>query len=174
MFQSIFFALRKIIPRARPAARLHCLTRVKQSGFLICPDRPPGRNFSPVRRRVSIIALCLAWLCANGAIWNVVQVVAWAKMFHDYSQVMPVAKALEITFDGSAPCDLCHISQQGQDAAREQLPREAALGSGEKILLATESTTTFVLTAPDFAWPGGVHDAGPARTELVPVPPPRV
>jgi len=127
-----------------------------------------------VRRRISIIALCLAWLCANGTIWNVVQVVAWAKMFRDYSQVMPVAQALQITFDGSAPCELCHFTEKAQDSAREQLPHETALNGAEKILLATESTPTFVLAAPESAWPGVVHDAGPARTDPVPVPPPRV
>ncbi len=127
-----------------------------------------------MRRRISIIALCLAWLCANGAIWNVVQVVAWVRMFSDYSQVMPVAQALRITFDGSAPCALCHFTEKAQDAAREQLPRETALNGDGKILLATESATVFVLAAPDFAWPGGVGDAGLIRTETVPVPPPRV
>ncbi len=128
-----------------------------------------------MRRHVSIAALCLAWLFANGAVWNAVQVVAWAKMFHDYSQVMPAARALRITFDGSAPCALCHLSQTGQAAAREQRPRDAALGGGmEKLLLVSESASPLVLTAPDFAWPGVAHDAGPARTEAVPVPPPRV
>ena len=128
-----------------------------------------------MRRRVSIVALCLAWLFANGAVWNVVQAVAWAKMFHDYSQVMPAARALRITLDGSAPCSLCHAVQKAQDTAREQLPRDAALGGGmEKLLLACESAPAVVLAAPDFAWPGVVNDAGPARTEAVPVPPPRV
>jgi hypothetical protein len=128
-----------------------------------------------VRRRVSILALCLAWLCANGALWNVVQVVAWAKMFHDYAQIMPAAQALRLTFDGSAPCDLCHISQKAQDAAREQLPRDADVGGGmEKLLLLAESAPAVVLAAPDFPWPGVVNDAGPTRTEAVPVPPPRV
>ena len=74
-----------------------------------------------MRRTISTTCLLLAWLCANGAVWNVVQVVAWAKMFHDYSQVMPVADALELTFDGSAPCDMCTIAQDGQDTARSQL-----------------------------------------------------
>lgn len=127
-----------------------------------------------MRRRISIIALCLAWLCANGTIWNVVQVVAWAKMFRDYSQVMPVAQALQITFDGSAPCELCHFTEKAQDAAREQLPHETALAGAEKILLATESTAAFVPAAPGSVWPGVFHDAGPARTDPVPVPPPRV
>ena len=126
-----------------------------------------------MRRRISIAALCLAWLCANGAIWNAVQVVAWAKMFHDYSQVMPVAKALKLTFNGEAPCDLCHLAESGKNAAREQLPREEALGATDKFVLSFQATAPVVLTAPDSVWPGLVHEAGLLRTESVPVPPPR-
>ena len=128
-----------------------------------------------MRRRLSILSLCFAWLCANGALWNAVQVVGWAKMFHDYSQVMPVAHALEITFSGDAACALCHISRTAQDAAREQLPRDTALGGGlEKPLLVSEDAPPVVVTAPDFAWPGVANDAGLTRTEAVPVTPPRV
>jgi len=127
-----------------------------------------------VRRTISTICLLLAWLCANGAVWNVVQAVAWAKMFHDYSQVMPAGDALELTFDGSAPCGLCHLSQDAQDSARQQLPADAALGAGaEKILFVADSAAAFVLVAPDSAWPGLVHEAGLTRSEPVPVPPPR-
>ncbi len=127
-----------------------------------------------MRRTLSTTALLLAWLCANGAVWNVVQVVAWAKMFHEYSQVMPVGDALELTFDGSAPCDMCTIAQGGQDTARQQLPRDAALGGGaEKILLIADWAPTDVLVAPEIVWPGLVHEAGLLRTDAVPVPPPR-
>ena len=128
-----------------------------------------------MRRRISLFALCLAWLCANGALWNVVQVVAWAKMFHDYSQMMPVAVALRHTFDGSKPCELCHICQSAEDATRKQLPRAAALGASmEKLLLVSECAPAVVLPAPDFVWPGVADDAGLSRSEAVPVPPPRV
>ena len=127
-----------------------------------------------MRRHVSAACLILAWLFANGAVWNVVQVAGWVKMIHDYSQVMPAAVALERTFDGSAPCVFCHISQKAQDAARDQMPREAALGGGmEKILLLAENVPAVVLVAPDFMWPGIVDDAGLIRTDSVPVPPPR-
>ncbi len=127
-----------------------------------------------MRRNVSIFCLLLAWLCANGAVWNVVQVVAWARMFHDYSQIMPAAKALQVTFDGSKPCELCHISQKAQDAARDQLPRDADLGGGmEKILLLSDNTPALVLAAPDFAWPVPAGAVGLLRTDSVPVPPPR-
>lgn len=125
-----------------------------------------------MRRRCSIVALALAWLCANGAVWNVVQVVAWARMFSDYAQVMPVHEALRVTFEGEA-CELCHVAQAAQDTARQQLPQDAALGGGERLELVFQATPVVVVAAPDFAWPGLANEAGLTRTEPVPVPPPR-
>ena len=127
-----------------------------------------------MRRTISLTALLLAWLCAHGALWNVVQVVGWAKMYRDYARTLSAAQALEVTFDGSAPCALCHLSQQAENTARQQLPRDAALGGGsEKLLLVAESAPPVVVAAPDFAWPGAVNDAGLTRTDPVPVTPPR-
>jgi hypothetical protein len=127
-----------------------------------------------VRRKFSIACLLLAWLCANGAVWNVVQIVGWAQMIRSYSQVMPATQALQITFDGSAPCKLCHLAQDGREAA-EKTPSPATFGDAEeKILLIAECAPAPVLVAPDFSWPGTADYAGPARTESVPVPPPRV
>ncbi len=136
--------------------------------------RARSGNLPSVRRKFSITCLLLAWLCANGAVWNVVQVVGWARMIRDYSQVMPVARAVERTFDGSAPCDLCTIAQAGQAATRDT-KSPATLGEAtEKILLIAESAPALVLVAPDLSWPGVANDAGLTRTESVPVPPPRV
>ena len=127
-----------------------------------------------MRHRISITALLLAWLCANGAVWNVAQAVAWAKMIHDYSRVMPAAKAWQVTFDGSKPCELCKFSRTAQETEREQLPREADLGGSDKILLAFHVAAPLVLHVPDTAWPGVDHDTDLTRTEPVPVRPPRV
>ena len=102
------------------------------------------------------------------------QVVAWAKMFRDYSQVMPAHQALQVTFDGTAPCRLCHLAQSGQTATRDA-ESPAALGGGdEKILVMAECVPAPVLVAPDSSWPGVADTAGLSRTESVPVPPPRV
>ena len=127
-----------------------------------------------MRRHISLFALLLAWLCANGAVWNVVQLVAWAKMFHDNAQVMSTTRAIQVTFDGSKPCELCHISQAAQETAREQQPRDADLGGSEKIILSLHVTAPLVLHAPATGWPGVAHDTGLTRTEPVPVRPPRV
>jgi hypothetical protein len=128
-----------------------------------------------VRRNFSIGCLLFAWLCANGALWNVVQVVAWAKMFHDYSATMPAAEALERTFDASKPCKFCCIAKSAEETARKQLPFKAVLGGGaEKLILIAECASDIVVPAPDFIWPGATDDTGLIRKEAVPVPPPRV
>lgn len=129
---------------------------------------------SLVRRKLSLTCLLLAWLCANGAIWNVVQVVAWVKMYQTYAQIMPATQALKVTLDGSAPCELCTISENGRDQAREQ-QTPVALASTDKLILACHvAATPMVVAAPLENWPGIAHDAGLTRTEPVPVPPPRV
>lgn len=125
-----------------------------------------------MRRTLSTITLVVAWLCANGAVWNVVQVVAWAKMFRDYAEVMPTHEALRVTFEGEA-CNLCHVVQSAQDTARDQSPRDDALGGSDRITLAFHATPPLVVIAPEFAWPGLVPEAGRTRTDAVPVPPPR-
>ena len=132
-----------------------------------------NESLSGLRRKFSIACLLLAWLCANGAVWNVVQVVAWAKMIRDYSQVMPAAQALELTFDGTAPCNLCHLAQSGENASREAESPAALGGETEKILLLADCVPAPVLVAPDFSWPGVADAAGLTRSESVPVPPPR-
>ena len=126
-----------------------------------------------VRRRFAFTFLLFAWLCANGAMWNVVQVVAWAKMFRDYSEVMPATQALRLTFDGSAPCDLCVVAQSAQDAAREQLPGSTVATGSAKLILAIAHAPALVLGAPLENWPGLVDEAGRTRSERVPSPPPR-
>jgi hypothetical protein len=127
-----------------------------------------------MRRKLSIACLFCAWVCANGVVWNAVQVVGWAKMFHDYSQVMPWTQALKVTLDGSAPCEVCTFTEAARANERQQLPREAALGAAhEKILFVADTAPVSLLPVPAAAWPGVADAAGLIRVEAVPVPPPR-
>lgn len=123
-------------------------------------------------RRASIVFLCLAWLCANGALWNVVQVVAWGKMFRDYSTYLSWDEAVVRTFDGSAPCAICRVAQQGEDARRDG--RGAAVAHGpEQLVLACTVETVTAFRAPLESWPRVTVARGQVRAEVVPVPPPR-
>ncbi len=135
---------------------------------------PPATVIIRVRRRLSTLCLLAGWLCANGVVWNVVQVVGWVKMLHDYSQVMPAGEAWRMTFDGSAPCRFCRLSQQAEDTAKRELPADAALGGGtEKLLLIADLAAEVLVPAPAVRWPGPADEAGRFRADDVPVPPPR-
>jgi hypothetical protein len=50
-----------------------------------------------------VLALCLS----IGAHWVVLQSVAWGTMVVQYSQCLPLSKAVAQTFDGDHPCNLC-------------------------------------------------------------------
>ncbi len=139
----------------------------------------PGRGALDIGRalprKFSILCLLFAWLCANGAVWNMVQVVAWGKMYLDYASVLPARIALRKTFDGSKPCELCTVVRQAEDAARDQAPRDAEFGGGSvKLQLIAEAAPTIVLSRPAWTWPQSGNESGDERTERVPLPPPRV
>jgi hypothetical protein len=126
-----------------------------------------------VRRRISTIALVIAWLCANGALWDAMQVAAWGKMFAGYSESMSITEALRETFDGSKPCEMCVGIAKAKDATTKQLPSPEQ-GAAAKFVLAIH-----VVDAPVFANDPGNWTTSPLtvileRIDSVPVPPPRV
>ena len=114
----------------------------------------------------------IAWLCANGALWDAMQVAAWSKMFAGYAETMPVSDALRETFDASKPCEMCRGIAKAKNDTEKQLP-----------LIEQSAAAKFVLViqpvdAPVFANDRGdwriVSLGGPCeRTDPVPVPPPR-
>ncbi len=122
-----------------------------------------------MRRTFQILILSFAWLCANGALWDAVQVVAWAKMMRDYSQIMSFSQAVKKTFDGTATCEICAVV----DDVKQNQPAQQTERSREKVLLAVQTPERFLVAVPTPSWPDVAHDTGLTRAEPVPVPPPR-
>ena len=57
----------------------------------------------------------------SGGHWTVLQSVAWVGMVVSYTQTDDsLASAVEKTFDGQHPCDLCEVVKDGRNADREQ------------------------------------------------------
>ncbi len=127
-----------------------------------------------MRRKISILCLLVAWLFANGVTWNVVQVVAWARMYRDNARTMPATQALQVTFSGEAPCDLCRMADAAKNTADQQLPHDAIGSGSEKFLLACTVPAPVIFLSPDSAWPSVADASGRTRTDAVPLPPPRV
>jgi hypothetical protein len=125
-----------------------------------------------LRRRLATFSLLFAWVCANGAIWDAVQVFAWGKMFAGYSQAMSVPAALRATFDPAKPCEMCMGVATAKETAKQQLPQSVER-STEKLLLAIHAPAAILFEQSGADWPANVAGVGPLRSELVPVPPPR-
>ncbi len=125
-----------------------------------------------MRRRIATFSLLFAWVCANGAIWDAVQVFAWGKMFAGYSQTMNVPAALRATFDPEKPCEMCVGVATAKETAKQQLPQSVEQ-SAEKLLLAIHSSSVIVFETSAAPWPVTLASVAPIRSEAVPVPPPR-
>jgi hypothetical protein len=123
-------------------------------------------------RRVSIIALFAAWFCASGAMLDVFQVLAWAKMFTQNTQLMPVAEAVVETFDPNKPCPICMAVRRAREESRREQPANAAREI-EKIVLTLHEVDPVILDRESEDWPAALVAAPKTWCIPVPVPPPR-
>lgn len=126
-----------------------------------------------MRKKFSIACLLFAWLCANGALLDAVQVFAWAKMFSGYAETMSLSAAFTETFDPAKPCELCLGVAAAKEAAKSQFPATPER-SEEKLLLALHTPALPIFVSPSADWPVTLASVPPSRTEPVPLPPPRV
>jgi len=126
---------------------------------------------SPVRRILALFSLTLAWLCANGAVWDVAQVFAWSRMFTGYAEALPVGTALRETFDPAKPCHLCEAIARAKQTSTKQ--PAAAPAATVKLILALELPADPVVERSVSAWPRSAPSSSVSWTAAVPVPPPR-
>ena len=124
-------------------------------------------------RRVAIASLLFAWICANGALWDAVQVFAWARMFAGYTQTMTLADAARETLDPAKPCEICVQVAKAKETERRQVPQTVER-SAKKLVLACEAPVKFLFEIAPPEWREAPARVALVRTEPVPVPPPRV
>jgi hypothetical protein len=81
--------------------------------------------FSAIGRATTIVALCLSL----GLHWLALQSIAWTTMLVENARQVPLSEAVERTFDGSHPCDLCHAVADGRKSEKksEILPTVAKM-----------------------------------------------
>lgn len=67
-----------------------------------------------------------AWLLATGSHWDLVQTFAWGRMIATYSQTMPLAQAVKLTFTPDNLCGVCEsVSEAKQQQPGAALPSDA-------------------------------------------------
>lgn len=125
-----------------------------------------------MRRKLSLITMLTAWLLATGSHWDLVQTFAWGRMIATYSQSMPLAQAVRLTFTPDNLCGICESVSEARQHQDSALPSEAkSLG---KILLVFQPKPAFVIALPvSEKW---MHaESAPVLRDRAqpPVPPPR-
>ncbi|HEY5227936.1 MAG TPA: hypothetical protein VIJ19_05310 [Opitutaceae bacterium] len=123
-------------------------------------------------RRLALTSLLCAWLCASGAMLDMAQAVAWARMFAGYAGTESVAAAARDTFDPAKPCRLCVAVKAAREATGNSSP-SAPAPALEKLVLAMEDTGYFVGQSEKGRWPDAPTSTAPSRGEAVPLPPPK-
>jgi hypothetical protein len=120
--------------------------------------------------RFSRWLLIAALFVAIGGHWAVLQTFAWATMIVDYSRSGALTEAVQKTFDGRHPCQICTEIQKSRQSDKKQ---ESLLLS-KKVELFDQHVAKIVFASGDSA-PQPISDFfSSARSQAPPVPPPRV
>jgi hypothetical protein len=132
-----------------------------------------GGSLGPaMHRRIAVLSLLCAWLCASGAVLDVAQALAWTRMFADYAGTESVAAAAKDTFDPAKPCKLCLAVSAARSVASHRGPAAPA-GASEKIVLMCQGSELAVTRCCLEDWPEQGPLCAVDRAEDVPLPPPR-
>ncbi len=139
----------------------------------VARDGPRRHCCRIVRRKIPLILTLIAWLFATGSHWDLAQAFAWARMFAENAQTMPVLAALDRTFRPDERCDLCKAISSGRTAQESPgLPEQKFEG---KVVLTFEPAERVVVAVPRFAaWPIGADAEVSADRAAPPRRPPRV
>jgi hypothetical protein len=126
-----------------------------------------------VRKNLSIAGLLLAWLCANGALLDGLQVFAWGRMFAGYAGSMSVGAALRETFNPQKRCELCVTVAAAKSTTEASAPAQIER-TAQRIDLVCDEPEAIVFAAVVRDWPAALASVAPERVDAVDVPPPRV
>ena len=120
-------------------------------------------------RRLTHIIVLAAFVFSCGGQWYALQCVAWVKMLHDYSQMVPFAEAVDMTFSGKYPCPICKAIAEKKQSENEKIC------SLEKVEKKFFPPVAIALARPDavsFRY-ADYLSSFQTRTEPPPTPPPR-
>jgi hypothetical protein len=120
-------------------------------------------------RRLTHIMVLAAFVFSCGGQWYLLQGIAWVKMVHDYSQMVPFTEAVSMTFSGKYPCEICKALAEKQQSADNAM---CSFEKFEKKFFPPVSIqpTTPVSVAVQY---GEFVNSFSSRTDSPPTPPPR-
>ncbi len=120
-------------------------------------------------RRLTHLIVLTAFVFSCGGQWYVLQSIAWVKMLHDYSQMVPFTEAVSMTFSGQYPCAICKAIAEKKQSENDKI---CSLEKFEKKFFPPVSITLVRPTAVSFQYTDYLNSLQ-ARSEAPPTPPPR-
>ncbi len=80
-------------------------------------------------RRLTHLIVLVAFVFSCGGQWAAFQVVAWGNMICEYSEMVPLAQAVQMTFSGEYPCAICKAIAERKSTEQQ---KELTLLKAEK------------------------------------------
>jgi hypothetical protein len=120
--------------------------------------------------RLTHLIVFVAFVFSCGGQWAVFQAIAWGNMIREYSQMVPLTQAVEMTFSGQYPCPICKAiaekksSDQQKSLTLEKYDKKYPLPVSIAVTCPDFTTITFDDFATIFF----------SRSEVPPTPPPRL
>jgi hypothetical protein len=121
-------------------------------------------------RRLTHLIVLVAFMFSCGGQWAAFQVIAWGNMIREYSEMVPLPRAIEMTFSGEYPCPICKAIAERKNAEQQ---KDFTLGKYDKKF--SLPVVVAELTQPksgDVAYPEFTFVFS-SRVETPPTPPPR-
>jgi hypothetical protein len=120
-------------------------------------------------RRLTHVIVLVAFILSCGGQWAFFQCIAWANMIREYSEMVPLAQAVQMTFSGQYPCPICKAIAEKKSSEQQ---KSLALDKYEKKFVLPLTFSRFHLNVFDveFTEFSAVFSS---RTETPPAPPPR-
>jgi hypothetical protein len=72
-------------------------------------------------RRLTHLIVLVAFIFSCGGQWAVFQGIAWANMIRDYSQMVPLTQAVQMTFSGKYPCAICKAIAERKSSEQQKM-----------------------------------------------------
>jgi hypothetical protein len=120
-------------------------------------------------RRLTHLIVLAAFVFSCGGQWYALQGVAWIKMLHDYSQMVPFTQAVEMTFSGKYPCAICKAIAEKRQSENDRL---CSLEKYDKKFFPPLAIVLPPRNATSFQY-AGFACSPQTRAEPPPMPPPR-
>jgi hypothetical protein len=80
-------------------------------------------------RRLTHLVVLIAFVFSCGGQWAAFQVIAWGNMIREYSEMVPLTQAVQMTFSGQYPCPICKAIAERKSSEQQ---KEFALNKYDK------------------------------------------